>query len=299
MRRLTLAAAIGALAVLWGPAPASAGTPDQEQAQATPGYLLGCFANCTTRGQTFMPSRSGALDQVDLYLSRDGSTDVPLTVEIRNVAAGGCPSAQSGDVLAIEQVAHGAIQIDEEGDAVYLTSIMFATPATVAAGTRYGIVLYSNEAYFIGGASGNLYTAGRECGDIHTSSPSFAWDPGDSGLDLAFRTYAPAPPPDPPSAPPATSDVDPPETTITTNPPKRLEASRARFRFTSAEAGSTFECKLKGGDLKPAVKRFGDCTSPRTYKNLDPGRYGFKVRAIDAAGNVDLTPAGDRFRVLD
>jgi hypothetical protein len=94
-------------------------------------------------------------------------------------------------------------------------------------------------------------------------------------------------------------DTDPPETTITKDAPKRIFKSKVKFSFMSDEAGATFECKLKGKGLDRAVKQFNDCTSPRRYKNLDPGRYRFKVQAIDPAGNVDLTPAKDRFRVLD
>jgi hypothetical protein len=94
-------------------------------------------------------------------------------------------------------------------------------------------------------------------------------------------------------------DCDPPETTITKDAPKRLAGDKLKFRFASDEAGSTFECKLKGTGLKPGIKQFNDCVSPRKYKNLDPGRYRFKVRAIDAASNLDATPAKDRFRVID
>jgi hypothetical protein len=94
-------------------------------------------------------------------------------------------------------------------------------------------------------------------------------------------------------------DCDPPETTITKDAPKRIDTDSVKFRFASSEVDSTFECKLKGKDLKRRIRQFGDCDSPRKYKSLDEGRYRFKVRAIDAAGNVDLTPAEDRFRVLD
>ncbi len=97
----------------------------------------------------------------------------------------------------------------------------------------------------------------------------------------------------------ACRDVDPPETTITKDAPKRIDTDKVKFRFESDEASSTFECKLKGKDLKRRIRQFNDCDSPRRYRNLDEGRYRFKVRAIDAAGNVDLTPAKDRFRVLD
>jgi hypothetical protein len=87
-------------------------------------------------------------------------------------------------------------------------------------------------------------------------------------------------------------DTDPPETTITDGPPDRTFKSWARFSFTSAEPNSTFECKLDQLGFSP-------CTSPARFKLLAPGRHRFRVRAIDAAGNVDPSPAKYAFRVLN
>jgi hypothetical protein len=101
-------------------------------------------------------------------------------------------------------------------------------------------------------------------------------------------TFA-APPPPPPPPPP---DTDAPETSITKRPPNRLDQSKAKFKFTADEPGASFECKI---DRKP----FKACTSPKVVKRLDDGKHKFKVRAIDAAGNVDSTLAKDRFRVVD
>ena len=118
------------------------------------------------------------------------------------------------------------------------------------------------------------------------------WPSGNPASVGAFqiRTF------DQPPPPPA-QDTDRPETTITRGM-KRSETGKAKFRFESDEAGSSFECKVKGKDLKRRLKQFRDCDSPHKYKGLDEGRYKFKVRAIDAAGNVDATPAKDRFRVV-
>jgi CSLREA domain-containing protein len=86
-------------------------------------------------------------------------------------------------------------------------------------------------------------------------------------------------------------DGTPPETKILKGPPKKSMKTTAKFKFSSSEAGSTFQCKL---DRKP----FKKCASPKKYKKLKPGKHVFKVRAIDKAGNVDPTPAKRKFTVL-
>jgi hypothetical protein len=98
-------------------------------------------------------------------------------------------------------------------------------------------------------------------------------------------------------APPA-ADTTPPETTITKGAPNKTDKPKAKFKFTSDEPSSSFECSLKGRGLDQAVKQFVDCGSPRKYKNLDDARYKFQVRAVDAAGNVDPSPAKDKFKVV-
>ena len=82
-----------------------------------------------------------------------------------------------------------------------------------------------------------------------------------------------------------------PETTIVKGPKARSRKRTAKFKFVSSEPNSTFQCKL---DKKP----FRKCKSPKKYKRLKPGKHVFKVRAIDADGNVDKTPAKRKFRVL-
>lgn len=86
-------------------------------------------------------------------------------------------------------------------------------------------------------------------------------------------------------------DTGAPQTTITKHPKKKSEKTTAKFKFSSSEYGSSFECKLDKG----AFKR---CTSPRKYRHLETGKHKFQVRAADQAGNTDATPAKFGFRVV-
>lgn len=113
---------------------------------------------------------------------------------------------------------------------------------------------------------------------------------GTSELEIAT-----VPPPNEGQRPPAAEaplDRRPPRTKMLRQPRRVPKDGVARFAFTSNEAASRFQCSLDGG-------KFRACKSPRRYRNLRPGRHVFRVRAIDAAGNVDRTPVKRRFEVLD
>lgn len=77
-------------------------------------------------------------------------------------------------------------------------------------------------------------------------------------------------------------DRTPPRTTITAEPANPSRTTRATFRFSSSESGSTFACKFDG-------RPWTACAPPKSY-STDDGIHSFAVRATDAAGNADPSP---------
>jgi hypothetical protein len=81
-----------------------------------------------------------------------------------------------------------------------------------------------------------------------------------------------------------TYDGTAPQTTIDSSPGAPSGSTSASFGFSADETGATFECSLDGAPYSP-------CTSPKQYSGLTAAPHEFRVRAIDAAGNTDLSPA--------
>lgn len=87
-----------------------------------------------------------------------------------------------------------------------------------------------------------------------------------------------------------TVDTSAPDTTITAQPNDPTNTASGNFSFTSSETGSTFECKVDG------AAAWSSCASPKNVTgaggaDLSEAAHTFEVRAIDAAGNIDPTPA--------
>jgi hypothetical protein len=81
-----------------------------------------------------------------------------------------------------------------------------------------------------------------------------------------------------------------PNTTLKKKPRAKSSNPLAKFTFGSDQAGARFQCKLDRGPFKP-------CRSPFT-KKVKPGRHTFSVRALDAAGLADPSPASFHWKVL-
>jgi secreted trypsin-like serine protease len=80
-----------------------------------------------------------------------------------------------------------------------------------------------------------------------------------------------------------------PETTIVGKPRKKTRKRKATFRFIADEPNVSFECRFDDGAFK-------SCISPRS-RRMKRGKHAFEVRAIDAAGTPDPSPAAHKWRV--
>ncbi len=111
-----------------------------------------------------------------------------------------------------------------------------------------------------------------------------------AGTDPLDPASTPAGPPTPPPVIPPPADTTAPNTTISSGPAGTTTSTSASLGFSSSESGSTFQCKLDSGS-------WVGCTSAKTYSRLAVGAHAFSVKATDAAGNTDASPATDSWTV--
>ncbi len=86
-------------------------------------------------------------------------------------------------------------------------------------------------------------------------------------------------------------DSSAPQTQIDGHPTDPASSAVATFVFSASDPGgvgaATFQCRLDSSqeiDWTP-------CSSAKSYTNLSDGAHSFEVRALDAAGNIDASPA--------
>jgi hypothetical protein len=85
-------------------------------------------------------------------------------------------------------------------------------------------------------------------------------------------------------------DTSAPDTAIASGPAGTTKNATPTFEFASGEAGARFECRVDAGV-------WAACTSPHRTAALGNGAHTFQVRALDALGNADATPAARSFTV--
>jgi hypothetical protein len=98
-----------------------------------------------------------------------------------------------------------------------------------------------------------------------------------------------------------TVDTQPPETVLDRGLVRRIPVdpggtASLTFGFSGADPAPgtplRFECRLDGGV-------WASCSGSQREEDLELGEHRFAVRAVDAAGNADPTPAIQRVRAYD
>lgn len=207
-----------------------------------------------------------------------GAARVSLQSGVSSYSMYSSPRPVQGTVAGTSYFARGWLRSDTPGRIVCLrirewssmgSSLGQASAcrATTSAWQRFPV-----PAYTTAGSGGALevyvYASAASAGD------SFEID------DVRLREGTPPP------------DISPPDTSIVSGPTgDEVTASDATFSFAATETPSTFQCALDGGGFSP-------CSDPKAYTGLGLGPHTFQVRAIDAAGNVDPTPAGRTWNVV-
>ncbi len=92
-----------------------------------------------------------------------------------------------------------------------------------------------------------------------------------------------------------TVDQTPPDTAIPVHPEDPAQSERGTFGFTANEAPVTFQCTLDpvlvDGATTPPESAWRPCAATWTVGPLADGDHVLWVRAVDAGGLVDATPA--------
>jgi hypothetical protein len=101
----------------------------------------------------------------------------------------------------------------------------------------------------------------------------FTYDPAHSPLSNIYFGYLTG-----------VFDTVAPDTSITAGPEGLTRSTEVSLQFVASESGTRFECTLDGSAWTP-------CASPQSLPSLAEGGHSLSVRAIDAAGNFDLTSA--------
>jgi CSLREA domain-containing protein len=253
------------------------------------GYGNG-FSNCEVSNQV----TSSAITSQGYNLSTDGSCDLDQGTDLVGDPQLG-PLADNGGPTMTHALPKASAAIDRGIQSGILDSLVGPTLTSNSTDQRG-----RTRTFDFGDVDNAAGGAGADIGAFERQSD-----------DATGGTTPPPPPPPPPPDPDPGPPQDPggpspgdpldaldPSTVIEKGPKRKSEKATAKFVFGANEVGTTYECRLIGGG-KRAKPPFKPCVSPKTYRRLDPGEYTFEVRATDAAGNVDESPAKLKFKVVN
>jgi len=262
--------------------PATPAAAQETQAATCPGPRANYVTNGTAEdrfAQIFVPTLSGNLTRAEIDYREPAGKTGDYVIQILAVDGMGNPT---------ETVLAQTTAPDLPDGTVTTLNAVFSNPASVVAGQTYALALSRP------GAGAGAFDWGYRF-DSATCPGQFFYQNGGTGpwvgsfgSDQLFSVFV-TPPVVPDPAPTDTTDTVPPETTLTGQPKAKTNKKAATFTFTSSEANSSFECSLN-------ATPFVSCTSPHGVKGRK-GKNSFAVRAKDAAGNVDPTPASFDWKV--
>lgn len=185
-----------------------------------------------------------------------------------------------GDQIVFTAAVPGATP---PGSQVYLwdsrTGVTRRLPDPAADGTSHAVVISPDGAHVAwASAAQNLVPF-----DNNHAEDVFVLDPGGPGYPASGPLGMPR-------------DVYPPETTIVSRPPTAGAPSDVQFAFAADEAPVHFQCRWfdgsRVGEPQTVPDAAGWAACPQNLvRHLATGPHRLEVRAVDAAGNADASPA--------
>ena len=240
-------------------------------------------------------------DPVTVFDSGQRPPDINATLE-----DGGRVSGTVTDAITALPVANVTVEILDIAGAAALTTCSAPDGTYVLDPLVGGVYSVRFSPSGLCGNAGNYAVQWFDGASTQASASAINMAPSVEIANVDAKLTAPAPvvdPPggDPPGGDPPGSDppgADPPGTNPPAGAPNttldsaKVKAKKGKATFAFSGSGGNgalrFECALTKGKATPS---FATCSSPQTYKRLKKGRYTFAVRAVDAAGSVDPSPA--------
>lgn len=213
-----------------------------------------------------------------------GVAELPVGEDLTGLAVGGVAVADDGKarVLATRQRTVDSAAVIEP-----LVAGVVVRDDTVLIDSGPPAATVEREATF-------TFTAGSADGETYCRIDAGEWLPCSSparftGLSDGVHTFAVrrafvGEVEGPPASMSWTVDGTPPETEIDGGPRGDTSAATATFELRASERGASFECSVDAAPYAP-------CASPLELRALAVGSHSLAVRATDALGNRDSSPA--------
>jgi hypothetical protein len=260
-------------------APQIAGTPSTLEASGT------AAPNATVR--------------VFVTASADGAEPNGITSFVGNATADGAgawsltypsPLPDGTRIAATQTLADGST-----GELTQARTVVDATPpeTTIDDGPS-GVIANATPAWAFSSEPGATFECrvdGEPFAPCSSPYTAAALPDGDHTFEVRARDNSPAQNADlTPATRTVTVDTTAPGTSIAAGPGGPTSDATPTFALASDDGGASFECQVDGGAYVP-------CGATFTTAALADGAHTVQVRARDAVGNVDATPATRAFVV--